>query len=532
MKVKFKVLILLTIIVTLIAFPTERAKNWFKSHVKFLADDITEGRGPGSKGIEIAAKYIASVLEYHGVKPAFNGSYFQWIDTKGVITEVKKLVVNFKKKQLGLQPVKDFVITSNFPERTINLKAPLVFVGYGIKAEEYNWDDYKGVDVSGKILVFLVNDPPSKDPEFFQGKGMTYYGRWTYKYEEAERRGAIGALIIHSTKEAGYGWDVVVNSWTGEQLYLVGAENKNLRFEGWITKETARKIFKESGYDLDELIKKAGTRKFKPVELKAELQIELSNRFRTFKTANIAGIIEGTSKKDEYVVISAHYDHLGYKPEYPGEDKIFNGALDNSSGVAAVLILARLFAENPPSRSIIVFIPTLEESGLLGSWYFAKNPPVPKEKIIIDINIDGVNIWGEVKDFVLRGLRYYDLKGIPERVAEKMGLKIKPDLHTEFGSFFRSDHFPFAVEGIVGISLTAGEEYIGKPTDYSKKVIWDYIKKHYHKPSDEYREDWNLNSAMQEIHFMYELTKAFANSAKKPKIKPNTELIYWSKVLR
>ncbi len=532
MKTTVRLGIILTLVFLLVAFPANKAKNWFVAHVKFLSDDITEGRGPATKGINIAAKYIVSMLEYNGIKPLFGKSYYQWILTRGVITKTSSFIFKTKKTNIPLEPVKDFIVTSNFPEEKINFTAPVVFVGYGIKADEYDWDDYKGVDVSGKILLFLVNDPPSEDPSFFLGKGMTYYGRWTYKYEEAERRGAAGAIIIHTTKEAGYGWDVVVNSWSGEQLYLSGSEDRNLRFKGWITRQIAERLFAACGYSFEDLRKKAASRNFRPVELPVKLHIELTNKVRKIRTANIAGIILGKEKRDEYVVISAHYDHLGIKPDYPGPDKIFNGALDNASGVATVLILGKLLAENPPARSVIVFIPTLEESGLLGSWFFVKNPPVPIDKIVANVNIDCVNIWGKVEDFVLRGLRYYDLKGIEKTVEEKLGVKIKPDLHPEFGMFFRSDHFPFAVEGIPAVSLAAGEKYIGKPEDFAINAIWSYIRKHYHKPSDEFRPDWDLDSVVQEIEFMYELTRAFANSKARPEIKKNSELTYWSKILR
>ncbi len=519
----------------LIAYPQEREqiKNWFLSHTRFLSDDITEGRGPGLKGMEIAEKYIVSFMEYLGLKPAFNGSYYQWLETRGSTIIPKKFEIITPKGSLNLEFSKDYVMTSNHEEKEVSLNTvPLVFVGYGIKADEYKWDDYKNVDVSGKILLFLVNDPPSEDTKFFDGKGMTYYGRWTYKFEEAERRGAIGALIIHITETAGYGWDVVQNSWSGEQIFRKGSENKNLRFNGWITKSLAEKLFESCGFSLSDMMKRAESRKFKPVNLPLKINVQFKKEERVIKTANLAGIVEGKSRKDECIVFSAHYDHLGLKPDYPGEDKIFNGALDNASGVACALIVAKFLMENPPERSVIIFIPTLEEAGLDGTKYFVKNPPVPKDKILIDINVDSMNIWGIVNDFVLRGIEYYDLKGVPERLSSRLGVKIKPDPNPEFGSFFRSDHFPFAVEGIPAVSISAGNEFVGKPSDYSNKIIWDYISKHYHKPSDELRDDWDIDSVIQEILFVYQLTREFADSDVKPEIKPMTQLYYWSKILK
>ncbi len=526
-------LIFLSSLILLKSQEKEQIKNWFLAHTRFLSDDITEGRGPGLKGMEIAGKYIVSFMEYLGLKPAFDGSYYQWLETRGSKIIPEKFEIETPKGLLSLDFIKDYVMTSNHGDKQILLKSvPVVFVGYGIKAEEYKWDDYKGMDVKGKILLFLVNDPPSDDPKFFDGKGMTYYGRWTYKFEEAERRGAVGALIIHITQTAGYGWDVVQNSWSGEQIFRKGSENKNLKFNGWITKDLAEKLFEACGLTFSDMMKRAGSKKFKPVPLPLKINVQFKNEEREIRTANIAGIVEGKIRKDEYIVFSAHYDHLGLKPDYPGDDKIFNGALDNASGVACALIVAKLLMDDPPERSVIIFIPTLEEAGLDGTKYFVKNPPVPKDKIILNINVDSMNIWGIVNDFVLRGIEYYDLKGIPERLSSKMGVKIKPDPNPEFGSFFRSDHFPFAVEGIPAVSVSAGNEFVGKPSDYSEKIIWDYISKHYHKPSDELRDDWDLNSVTQEIMFVYQLTREFANSDVKPEIKPLTQLYYWSKVLK
>ncbi|MGQ9618284.1 MAG: M28 family peptidase, partial [Candidatus Aminicenantia bacterium] len=511
----------------------ESIKKMFIAHTRFLSDDLCEGRGPGSKGMEIASKYITSFFEYLSLKPAFNGSYYQWLETRGSTLLPEKFEFTTPKDLISLEFSKDYIMTSNYLEKKVYMDSvPVVFVGYGIKADEYKWDDFKGMDVKGKVLLFLVNDPPSNDPRFFDGNGMTYYGRWTYKFEEAERRGAIGALIIHITEMAGYGWDVVQNSWSGEQIWRKGTENKSLRFNGWITKNTAEKLFESCGTTLTEMMKRAGNRKFKPVPLPLRLNISFEVKEREIRTANLAGIVEGKSRKEEYIVFSAHYDHLGFKPDYPGEDKIFNGALDNASGVSCALIIAKLLKENPPERSVIIFIPTLEEAGLDGTKYFVKNPCVPKEKILLNINVDSLNIWGIVNDFVLRGIEYYDLKGVSERLFEKLGLKIKPDPHPEFGSFFRSDHFPFAVEGIPAVSVSAGNEFVGKPADYSDKIIWDYISRHYHKPSDEFRNDWDMNSVVQEILFVYELTREFADSGLIPEIKPMTSLYYWSKLLK
>ncbi len=322
------------------------------------------------------------------------------------------------------------------------------------------------------------------------------------------------------------------NSWSGEQIWRKGTENNYLKFNGWITRGIAERLFDACGYSLIDMVKKANKSNFKPVPLPLKVNLSFETVEREVKTANIAGIVEGKSRKDEFIVLSAHYDHLGIKPDYPGEDKIFNGALDNASGVACALIIGRLLMENPTERSVIIFIPTLEEAGLDGTKYFVKNPCVPKENILLNINVDSLNIWGVVNDFVLRGMEYYDLKGVPEKLGKRLGVKIKPDPNPEFGSFFRSDHFPFAVEGIPAFSVSAGNEFIGKPSDYSDKIIWDYISKHYHKPSDELREDWNLDSVVQEILFVYHLLKEFGDSNLKPEIKPMTPLYYWSKLLR
>jgi len=507
-------------------------EDYIRANVQFLAHDLLEGRGTGSRGELLAATYIATQFKLLGLEPGGdNGSYFQKVPLVGITTFPSEfMTVKGKGKTIKFKYYDEFIAVSGVKKDFVSIKdADIVFVGYGIVAPEQNWDDYKGVDVSGKILLMLNDDPPAtpEEPNLFGGKARTYYGRWTYKYEIAAKKGALGAIIIHTTPSAGYGWNVVQSSWSGEEFELANDVEPKVQLKGWLTEEATKKLLALAGKNLDELVKSAQTRNFKPIELGLKLSLDMKVKVRNLVSQNVVGILRGGDEKlkDEYIVLTSHHDHLGIGKPVNG-DSIYNGALDNASGVSALLTLAKAFSELKvkPRRSIIFVALTAEEAGLLGSKFFAQNPPAPPIKIVANINIDGINIWGKTKDVVLIGMEKSTLGEIIDRIARKYQNRYaKPDQFPELGMFYRSDQFNFAKIGIPAIFFDNGVEYIGKPEDYGRKVVEEYIKKNYHQPSDEYNDTWVLDGAVEDTKLVFLCAYYLANADEKPEWKPDSE---------
>lgn len=471
-----------------------------RADLKFLSSDLLEGRGTGARGGRIAEEYIAAQFELAGLKPlGDNGTFLQKVPLIGLDTQSASSLTLIPQngQPLSLRYLDDFVANALTLKQEEAIKAPIVFAGYGITAPEFQWNDYEGVDVKGKVVIVLVNDPPSQDPRFFGGRAMTYYGRWTYKFEEAARQGAAGILLVHNTQMAAYGWGVVRNSNSGEQAYLENIPGEYaLPMAGWITEDTATKIASGSGTDLKTLFEKAKLPGFRAMPLPFTIEGKLLAKVRPLETYNVIGMLEGTSKKDEVIVYTAHHDHLGVGNPVNG-DPIYNGAEDNASGTALVLEMARAFAESPkrPARSIVFLTVTGEERGLRGSEYYGKAPKIPANQTMLNLNYDGLAMWGESKDVILTGAERTSVWPIVQEVAQEIGYKIEPDAHPEAGYYYRSDHFSLARVGIPAFSIDSGNDYVGKPKGFGDQKYKEYIEKHYHQPSDEYNPEWDLAGA-------------------------------------
>ncbi len=491
--------------------------------LRFLSSDLLEGRAPATRGGELATEYIAAQLRSAGVKPGVGDSYFQKVPIDVVTNDSASISVRATgKADATLRPSEDVVVWAGSAVPESRASGELVFVGYGATAPEYKWDDFKNADVKGKILLVLVNDPPASpaEPKLFGGKAMTYYGRWTYKFEEAERRGAAGMLIIHTTEEASYPWHTVVSSWSTPQ-YMLPRDSKlppPLGFRGWITNDAAGKLLASAGLDLTKLRKEAQSRDFHPVPTGIDVDVSFRNSVRRMESRNVVGVVPGQkgSLGDEYVAYSAHWDHFGIGPKVNG-DSIYNGAVDNASGVASLLAVARAAAVAPkPRRSQIFVFVTAEEAGLLGSSYFASNPTVPASKIIADLNMDVITLEGRVKDLTVLGDNKSSLGPMLAHFISRDGMRISPDDHPEAGHFYRSDHFSFAKAGIPAVSIGAGSDYEGRPKGWGVERENDYTAHRYHQPSDEYSPDFDLRGAAQIATIVQQFGAALANSPAKP----------------
>jgi Zn-dependent M28 family amino/carboxypeptidase len=506
-------------------------------HIKTLSSDEFEGRGPGTRGEELSVKYITEQFQRIGLKPGNpDGTYIQKVPLAGVRAE-PQLSISVGGKQLSYNSPDDFVAaTRRYTPQVDVTDSDIVFVGYGVVAPEYGWDDYKGVDVRGKTIVMLVNDPavpdphdPSKlDPNTFKGDAMTYYGRWTYKYEIASEKGAAAAIIVHETGPAGYPFEVVKNSRSKENFDIQSAD-KNMSFvgvESWITLDRAKELFTASGQDFDGLKKTATTKDFKPVALNAKATFHLKDTLRTIDSQNVIGKLEGSDPtlKDEYVVYTAHWDHLGRDEKAQG-DQIYNGAIDNASGVATILEIAEAFTKlsTPPRRSVLFLAVTAEEKNLLGAKFYATHPLYPLQKTLADINIDGVNQWGHTSDIVLIGLGNSTLDDVAREAARLQGRTVKGDPEPEKGFFYRSDHFEFAKQGVPALDPDAGVDYIGKPPEYGKQKRDEYTNNDYHKPSDEVKPDWDLSGAVDDTQLLFAIGYQILQGDKYPEWKPGTE---------
>jgi Zn-dependent M28 family amino/carboxypeptidase len=506
-------------------------------HVKTLSSDEFEGRGPGTKGEELTVAYLTDQFKKLGLKPGnTDGTYIQKVPLVGITPTPAPLI--FKKgndaKQLKWR---DDVVawTKHVADSASLTDSELVFVGYGVVAPEYNWDDYKGVDVKGKTLVMLVNDPPVPDPanpseldaKTFGGKAMTYYGRWTYKYEIGAQKGAAGVLLIHETGPAGYPFDVVQQKVT-EQFDLV-TPDKNMgrvAIEGWISNDQGRNLMKMAGHDFEDLKKQAATRDFKPVPLGVHATMTIHNKLRTINSQNVLAKLEGRDPalKNEYVVYTAHWDHLGIGPAVNG-DRIYNGAVDNASGTAGLLEIARAFTKlsAPPKRSILFVSVTAEEQGLLGSQYYSVTPVYPLAKTAANINMDGLNVYGRTKDITLIGFGASDLDDYVKDAAGEQGRVIRSDPEPEKGFYYRSDHFNFAKQGVPALDPDSGIDYVGKPSDYGTKVRDNYTEHDYHQPSDVVKPDWDLTGAREDLKVFFTVGYRVAEADKMPEWKPGNE---------
>jgi Zn-dependent M28 family amino/carboxypeptidase len=508
------------------------------AHTKALSADQFEGRAPGSKGEGLSVNYLVDHVKKIGLKPGNpDGTYLQKVPLVGITASPAPLVFKKGSQQVSLKWKDDFVAGTKRVVDSVSLPdAELVFVGYGVVAPEYNWDDYKGVDVKGKTLVMLVNDPPVPDPanaseldsKTFGGRAMTYYGRWTYKFEIASEKGAAGVFIIHETVPAGYPFNVVQNSWSGEQFDLV-APDKNMSrvpVQGWVSLDQATNLLKMAGQDFDALKKQAVSRDFKPVPLGVTASITIKNTLRNIDSQNVVAKLEGRDPqlKDEYVVYTAHWDHLGVGEPVNG-DRIYNGAVDNASGVAGVLEIARAYTRlpSPPKRSILFLMVTAEEQGLLGSAYYSISPLYPLAKTVAAINLDGLNVHGRTKDLTLIGFGASDLDDYARDAAGEQGRTIRPDAEPEKGFYYRSDHFNFAKQGVPALDPDEGVDFVGKPPEYSKQVRDNYTEHDYHQPSDIVRPDWDLSGAREDLMVFFAVGYRVAEADTLPQWKPGNE---------
>ena len=509
-----------------------------RARIKFLSSDLLEGRGTGARGGELAASYIASQMEALGLTGAgANGSFFQPASLVGVKADPNtKLTVSGRNGKESFKFADDYVAFTGAQTEEVDVDADMVFVGYGIDAPGQRWNDYKGTpaDYRGKILVMLVNDPPatSEEPNLFGGKTLTYYGRWTYKYEEGARRGAAGVILVHTDQSAGYPWSVVRTSngsWRFDIARTAGDDTPFLKFRSWATDETARKIMKLAGQDLDDLRAKATSRDFQPVALNLKGKINLKSEVKRVEAPNVVGILPGSDTKlrDEYVVYSAHWDHFGIGAPDKTGDTIYNGALDNATGDACVLAIAEALSKLPagqrPRRSSLFLFTTAEEQGLIGSEWYTRHPLVPLGKTAADVNLDSMNVLGRTNDFIPLGAERSSLKAVVEAVARERGMRVSPDARPEQGSFYRSDHFPFAKVGVPSISLKEGNDYVGHTKEWGAEQFKAYNTAHYHQPSDEYSDSWDFRGMLQETEIAMAIGMRIANDPAMPRFNPNDE---------
>ncbi len=479
----------------------------FHRHIQVLASDEFEGRAPATAGETKTIEYIRDAFRDAGLAPANGDSYYQPVPMVEVTAQPQGgLAVKAGDAERRFKVGDETVVWTRrlVPEASI-ADSELVFVGYGIVAPEYGWNDYAGLDMKGKTAVILVNDPgyASGDAQLFTGKAMTYYGRWTYKYEEAARQGAAGAIVIHDTAPASYGWEVVRSGWTGPQLDKWSEDGNVGRtaIEGWVTYPAAQAMFDLAGLDLAQLQARAGERGFKPVSMQARASAGVSNTIRRSESANVLGLLRGTERPDEYVVYMGHWDHLGRDPELEG-DQIYNGAVDNATGISALILMARVFAAHPPARSVVFFATTGEESGLLGSAYYAEHPLFPLERTAGVINMDALYEGGPTHDVAVIGHGASELEELLREAAQSQGRRVEADARPERGSFYRSDHFNFAKKGVPALYVKPGVDALEGGVAHGAAVHEAYGQ-HYHRPSDEYRADMDFRGALQDLELLF-----------------------------
>ncbi len=506
-------------------------------HVSVLSSDEFGGRAPATAGEELTVDYLTEQFRALGLQPGNpDGSWTQEVPLVGITTR-STASIRIGDKQMPLSFPENFVGVTRRLQPEVNvLGSEVVFVGYGVVAPEYGWDDYKGLDVTGKTIIMLVNDPAVADPNdpsrldesMFKGETMTYYGRWTYKYEIASELGAAAAIIVHETGPAGYPWEVVTGSW-GRENFDIGSDDGNagrVAIEGWITDVKARELFAAAGHDFDALKEAARRPDFQPVSLGATADFRATNTIREVRSRNVVAKLEGSDPalRNEYIVYTAHWDHLGTDESLEG-DQIYNGAYDNATGTAGLIELAKAFKQlpEPPARSILFLAVTAEEQGLLGAKYYAQNPLYPLEKTLANINIDGLNQWGRTEDIVVVGYGNSTLEELLAAEAEAQGRIVVPDPEPEKGFFYRSDHFEFAKEGVPALYVDGGTRFIGKPEGYGEQKRAEYTENDYHAPSDEIKPDWDLSGAVDDLRLLFGVGYRVANGNTWPEWKDGTE---------
>ncbi len=510
--------------------------NGILRHIEVLSHDSLEGRAPATAGEEKTVAYLTSQFKEMGLSSGNpDGSFVQQVE---LMSFTGKPTASFSAgaRSISLSFPNDYVALTRHDKPLVELSSDIVFVGYGVVAPEFGWDDYKDVDVRGKTIVMLINDPAVADPSdgskldnaMFKGDAMTYYGRWTYKYEIASAKGAAAAIIIHETGPAGYPWEVVSGSWGRENFDVVRADKNadRVQIESWITSEKAEELFGASGLNLDSLKTAARSSDFRPVSLGATASFRVENSTRRVQSKNVVAVIEGSDPalKDEYVIYTAHWDHLGRDTTLAG-DQVYNGALDNASGTATLLEIARAFTSLPekPSRSVMFLAVTAEEKGLLGAKYFAENPLVPLNKVLANINMDGINQWGRTSDIIVVGYGNSTLEDLLSEVVSPAQRTIAPDAEPGKGFFYRSDHFEFAKKGVPALYTDAGVNFIGKASDYGETKRAEYTANDYHKPSDHIKPDWDLSGAVEDTRALFSVGLRVLNGSKWPEWKPGTE---------
>lgn len=486
------------------------------AHIRLLASDEFEGRAPASPGGEKTVAYIADQFRQAGLKPGNEGSWYQEVPLVSITLDPDtKLNIEGLEGPLEVSHGDDAVMWTKRVTESVSLDASdMVFVGYGVVAPEYDWNDYEGLDVEGKTVVMLVNDPgfATQDENLFNGNAMTYYGRWTYKYEEAARQGASGAIVIHESEPAGYPWEVVSGSWTGPQFDLV-SENRNqdrARLEGWIRYGLADRLFRHVGMSYEEAKEAALTPDFQPVPLDVSVSATLRNNIEETRSRNVIGVLPGAERPEETVLYMAHWDHLGMKPDRKG-DKIFNGAVDNATGVAGLIEIAEALTARPepPERSVVFLAVTAEEQGLLGSRHYAENPVYPLAKTAATINMDGLSPYGKTRDVVVVG---YGSSELEDYLAEAADREVVPEPTPEKGYYYRSDHFNFAKQGVPSLYAEAGTDLVDGGTERGERLQAEYVENDYHKPSDEYGPDWDLGGIVQDVRLFREVGERIADS--------------------
>jgi Zn-dependent M28 family amino/carboxypeptidase len=504
-------------------------------HIRMLASDEFEGRLPGTDGENLTVEYLTQQFQAMGLRPGNpDGGFIQKVPLAGIRSD-SKVTIAVRGKPLRLAPLDDYVAVSRrlVPDVEVS-QSEMIFVGYGVVAPEYGWDDYKDVDVKGKTIVMLINDPAVPHPadasklddSMFKGRAMTYYGRWTYKYEIAAQKGAAAAVIIHETGPAGYPWGVVRSSWGGEN-FEIRTPDRNMGtvpVESWITLDVAKQLLSASGHSFENLKKMAVKKEFRPVVLPAQASFKVKNTVRETDSRNVIARLDGDPLNDEYIIYSAHWDHLGRDSSLKG-DQIFNGAIDNASGTAALLEIAQAFTRlgQKPRRTILFAALTAEEQGLLGAKYYVENPVYPLNKTVADINIDGMNQWGRTRDLVVIGLGNSTLDDVAAEVARTQGRTLKSDAEPEKGFYYRADHFEFGKQGIPAFYTDSGTDFIGKPAGYAEQKRKEFTENDYHKVSDEVKPDWDLSGGVEDTQFLFLVGLRVSEAEKWPEWKPGTE---------
>jgi Zn-dependent M28 family amino/carboxypeptidase len=494
-----------------------------REHTQRLASDEFEGRAPSSHGEDLTVQYLADTFQRMGLQPGNEGSYFQDVPVvEAVVSNSPTLTIRGGGATTELEFGSEFVgWTKRVVDQSTLSNSRLVFVGYGVVAPEYEWNDYEGVNVQGRTVVILVNDPgfATQDEALFNGNAMTYYGRWTYKYEEAARQGAAGAIVVHETEPAGYPWDVVESSWLGPQFDLVAEDDNMSRVavESWITTDAARAVFAQAGMDYDELKAQAASRDFQAVPMGLRASTSLTNQITRSTSRNVLAVLPGSDRSDEALVYMAHWDHLGQDPDIAG-DGVYNGALDNATGTAGLLELAQAYAflEEPPSRSILFLAVTAEEKGLLGSAYYASNPVYPRTKTVAAINMDGLNVDGPMNDITVIGYGASELDDYLEDEAIVQERVIRADPEPEKGFYYRSDHFSFAKEGIPALYTDAGIDHVEHGEQWTLARRDAYTAERYHKPTDEFDPTWDLSGAVADLRILFNIGFRLANESTFP----------------